>query len=60
MINGNMCIDSLVIRVEARHNHKSAKKNFTPFVIKCMISQEQCHRLADKFPIHYRLNEQNR
>ena len=37
-INGNMR-DSLVIRVEADTNHKSARFFFTPFVIKCMISQ---------------------
>ena len=55
--------------VEADTNHKSARFLFTPFVIKCMISQKQCHQLADiiplifcvrKFPIHYRLNDQNR
>ena len=45
-INGNMC-DSLVIRVEADTNHKSAKFFFTPFVIKCIISQKQGHQLAN-------------
>ena len=45
-INGNMR-DSLVIRVEADTNHKSARYFFTPFVIKCMILQKQCHQLAD-------------
>ena len=44
-INGNLR-DSLVIRVEADTNHKSARFFFTPFVIKCMISQTQCHQLA--------------
>ena len=67
-INGDMC-DSLVIRVEADTNHKSARFLFTPFVIKCMISQKQCHQFIGrhiplifcvrKFPIHYRLNDQN-
>ena len=38
--------DSLVIRVEADTNHKSARFFFTPFVIKCTISQKQCHQLA--------------
>ena len=39
--------DFLVIRVEADTNHKSARFFFTPFVIKCMISQKQCDQLAD-------------
>ena len=50
--------DSLVIRVEADTNHKSARFFFTPFVIKCMISQNNAinwqtyttHFLRKKIP----------
>ena len=43
------CVILLLFCVEADTNHKSARFLFTPFVIKCMISHQQCHQLSDTY-----------
>ena len=41
------------------HNSQKCKIFSTPFVIKCMISHQQCNQLADTYTIHFLRHEEN-